>query len=86
MDLNEIAIFIKVVQLGSFSQAARVLGMPNSTVSSKITSLERRLGVTARPISTVAFMGWKNSALLNLKSRRLKVNLKDCYVLPPLMN
>ena len=46
MDLNEIAIFIKVVQAGSFTEAAKQLGMPNSTVSSKISSLEKRLGTT----------------------------------------
>ncbi len=46
MDLNEISIFIKVVQLTSFSQAARSLGIPNSTVSSKVSSLEKRLGMT----------------------------------------
>jgi DNA-binding transcriptional LysR family regulator len=46
MDLNEIAVFLKVVQAGSFSQAARQLGMPNSTVSAKVSALEARLGVT----------------------------------------
>lgn len=46
MDLNEIAIFVKVVQTGSFSAAAKQLAMPNSTVSAKISSLEKRLGVT----------------------------------------
>lgn len=46
MDLNEVMIFIKVVQAGSFTQAARQLGMPNSTVSSKVSSLEKRLGTT----------------------------------------
>lgn len=46
MDFNEVAIFIQVVQEGSFSQAARKLGMPNSTVSAKVSSLEKRLGVT----------------------------------------
>ena len=46
MDLNEIAIFIKVVETGSFTQAAKALGMPNSTVSAKISSLESRLGLT----------------------------------------
>lgn len=46
MDLNEIVIFIQVVQSGSFTQAAKKLGMPNSTVSSKISSLEARLGIT----------------------------------------
>lgn len=46
MDFNEVAIFIEVIQAGSFSQAAKKLGMPNSTVSAKISSLERRLGIT----------------------------------------
>ena len=46
MDLNEILVFTQVVQSGSFTQAAKRLEMPNSTVSSKIASLERRLGVT----------------------------------------
>lgn len=46
MDLNQIAVFIKVIQLGSFSLAARQLGMPNSTVSAKVSSLEKHLGVT----------------------------------------
>lgn len=46
MDFNEVAIFISVVQEGSFSQAAIKLGMPNSTVSAKVSNLEKRLGVT----------------------------------------
>ncbi len=46
MDLNEITVFVKVVQAGSFTKAARELGMPNSTVSAKISALEKRLGVT----------------------------------------
>lgn len=46
MDLNEIAIFVKVVQAKSFNLAAKELGIPNSTVSSKVSTLEARLGVT----------------------------------------
>lgn len=46
MDLNEIAVFVKVVQTGSFTLAARELKMPNSTVSAKVSALEKRLGVT----------------------------------------
>jgi DNA-binding transcriptional LysR family regulator len=46
MDLDGIAIFVKVLQTGSFSQAATLLGMPNSTVSAKVSALEKRLGVT----------------------------------------
>ena len=46
MDLGGIAIFVKVVQAGSFSGAARLLGVPNTTVSAKVARLEKRLGVT----------------------------------------
>jgi DNA-binding transcriptional LysR family regulator len=46
MDLDGIAIFVKVVQAGSFSGAARLLGVPNTTVSAKVARLEKRLGVT----------------------------------------
>jgi DNA-binding transcriptional LysR family regulator len=46
MDLDGVAIFVKVIQAGSFSLAAKLLGMPNSTVSAKVAALEKRLGVT----------------------------------------
>jgi DNA-binding transcriptional LysR family regulator len=46
MELDGVEIFVKVVQAGSFSGAAKALGMPNSTVSAKISALEKRLGVT----------------------------------------
>jgi DNA-binding transcriptional LysR family regulator len=45
-DLNEILVFSKVVQTGSFTQASKLLNMPKSTVSAKVSSLEKRLGVT----------------------------------------
>lgn len=45
MDLNEISVFAKVVQAGSFTGAARALHLPKSTVSAKVQSLERRLGI-----------------------------------------
>lgn len=46
MELDSIAVFVKVVQAGSFSKAATLLGMPNTTVSSKVAQLEKHLGVT----------------------------------------
>ena len=46
MDLDGIAVFVKVVQAGSFSRAAKLLNMPNSTVSAKVADLEKSLGVT----------------------------------------
>ena len=45
-NLNDIAVFVKVAQFMSFSRAARALGMPVSTVSRKVASLENQLGVT----------------------------------------
>jgi len=43
MDLNEIIVFARVVQAGSFTTAANQLGMPKSTVSRKVSELEERL-------------------------------------------
>src|SRR5688572_7793499 len=44
VDLNEVAVFVGVVQAGSFTAAARDLGMPKSTVSRRVSDLEARLG------------------------------------------
>ncbi|MGE0764285.1 MAG: LysR substrate-binding domain-containing protein [Bdellovibrionales bacterium] len=46
MDLNAALVFVKVIQAGSFSQAAKQLDMPISTVSAKVAALEKRLGVS----------------------------------------
>lgn len=46
MELDAIPVFVKVAQLGSFTQAAKALNMPNTTVSAKVAQLERHLGVT----------------------------------------
>lgn len=43
MDLNEMVVFARVAQAGSFTTAAAQLGMPKSTVSRKVTELEARL-------------------------------------------
>ncbi|WKE65502.1 LysR family transcriptional regulator [Gallaecimonas kandeliae] len=45
MDLNEIQVFTKVVEVGSFTAAGERLGMTKATVSRKIADLEERLGV-----------------------------------------
>jgi len=43
MDLNELVVFVRVVQAGSIRGAAEALGMPKSTVSRKLIELEERL-------------------------------------------
>lgn len=46
MDFNEAAVFVRVVQAGSFSAAAKQLSLPVSTVSTRVSRLEKRLGIT----------------------------------------
>jgi DNA-binding transcriptional LysR family regulator len=36
MDLDAIAVFVKVVEAGSLSAAARLMNMPKTTVSAKL--------------------------------------------------
>lgn len=45
MNLNDIKVFIKVVEAGSFAAASKGLNMPSTTVSRKLQSLEENLGV-----------------------------------------
>lgn len=45
IDFNEVVVFIKVVDSGSFSGASKTLGFPRSTVSRKVSQLETALGI-----------------------------------------
>jgi DNA-binding transcriptional LysR family regulator len=45
LDLNDIVVFARVIEAGSFTAAARLLGMPKTTVSRRIAALEREVGV-----------------------------------------
>ena len=44
-DLNHVEVFVRVVECGSFTAAAELLGMPKSSVSRKVSKLEEHLGV-----------------------------------------
>jgi DNA-binding transcriptional LysR family regulator len=46
MRIDEITVFVRVLEAGSFAAAARLLGMPTTTVSAKVAALEKRLGTT----------------------------------------
>ncbi len=43
-DFNALQVFVKVVQTGSFTAAARAFAMPKSTVSQRVAELEEQLG------------------------------------------
>jgi DNA-binding transcriptional LysR family regulator len=45
IDLNRIASFVRVVEAGSFTAAAKQLGLPGSSVSRAVAHLESDLGV-----------------------------------------
>jgi len=45
IDLNAVAIFVRIVETGSLSAAARMLNMPKTTVSKRLADLEESLGL-----------------------------------------
>jgi DNA-binding transcriptional LysR family regulator len=45
MDLNDLALFARVVESGSFTAAAKVLGLPKSSITRRIARLEGELQV-----------------------------------------
>ncbi len=45
IDLNRIAVFVRVVESGSFTAAAKLLELPVSSVSRSVANLEEELGV-----------------------------------------
>jgi DNA-binding transcriptional LysR family regulator len=51
-DLNALVVFAKVVDAGSFSEAARRLDIPVSTVSRRIAELEQSIGASLLERST----------------------------------
>lgn len=75
-DLNSLPVFVMVVELESFSAAARALKLPKSSVSRSIARLEANLGVrllerTSRQIRLtdegVAFHGYCQRVLAELR-------------------
>lgn len=58
VDLNDIRLFVAVVQAGSFSKAADLVNIPKSRLSRRISRLEADLGITLMD-------GSKRGVLLN---------------------
>jgi DNA-binding transcriptional LysR family regulator len=45
LDLNQVRAFVRVMETGSFTAAARTLGLPKSSVSRRVSALEKTLRV-----------------------------------------
>jgi DNA-binding transcriptional LysR family regulator len=45
MDLNDLVVFVQVVDHGGFAAASRALGIPKSTLSQRLSALEKAVGV-----------------------------------------
>ncbi|AEV85122.1 putative RuBisCO transcriptional regulator [Actinoplanes sp. SE50] len=54
LDLDDVAVFVQVVDCGGFTAAARVLRIPKSSVSRQVKRLEQRLGTQLLHRSTRA--------------------------------
>lgn len=83
VSLDAIAIFVEVVRARSFSEAARRLGIPKSTVSVRVAELEARLGValvhrTTRKVQATqageAYFASAERTLADLHSAEIEVS------------
>ncbi|MGH7002320.1 MAG: LysR family transcriptional regulator, partial [Alphaproteobacteria bacterium] len=54
-DLNDLCMYVQVVQRGGFAAAERALGVPKSKLSRRIALLESRLGVRLLQRSSRSF-------------------------------
>ena len=80
MDLNALVVFAKVAETNSFSEAARRLGIPVSTVSRRVAELENQLGVRLLDRST------RNLRLTDLGSEVLEHALRSVESVEAIQN
>ena len=76
-DLNDLLVFTRVVNAGSFTAAAVVLGLPKSTVSRRLSRLEERLGVRLLQRTTRKLNLTDAGRTLYVRSARIMSDLED---------
>lgn len=77
MDLSELESFIATVCAGSFSAAARGLGIPKSTVANRVDALETRLGTRLVERTTRAVRPTAEGSLLWQRGEALLQEARD---------
>jgi DNA-binding transcriptional LysR family regulator len=75
--LQELAVFIRAAERGSFSQAARELGLSQPSVSRIIHELEARLGVTLLLRTTRRITVTDAGALFLERAREILAGIED---------
>lgn len=76
-NVDEIQVFVKVVETESFTEAARALGMPKSTASRYVSRLEDRLGVRLLNRSTRRLRPTNVGAIYYQRCSRIVADLAD---------
>lgn len=76
-DRGEMEAFVRSVECGSFSAAARELGLSPSALSKLVTRLERSLGVRLLTRSTRAVAPTPEGTLFVARCRRILAELED---------
>lgn len=74
---NDLITFTRVVDAGSFSGAARLLGVPTSTVSRRVARLEARLGVRLLQRTTRRLSLTDAGRILHGRGERILAELAD---------
>lgn len=68
MDLNNLASFVRVVELGTISAAAAAEGVPKSTITRRVARLESEMGVELLRRSARSFTVTDDGRLLHQRS------------------
>ncbi|PRQ06947.1 LysR family transcriptional regulator [Enhygromyxa salina] len=77
MNLNDLASFVHVVELGTISAAAKAEGVPKSTISRRIARLEDELGVELLRRSARSFALTDDGRMLHARSVAAVQELSD---------
>lgn len=75
--IQDLALFVRVAETGSFSRAGRELGYAQPSVSRMISALEARLGVKLLVRTTRQVVPTEAGAVLLMRARQLLADVED---------
>jgi DNA-binding transcriptional LysR family regulator len=78
-ELHRMAVFVEVVERGSFSKAAKALGLGKSIVSAHVAALEKRIGAQLLTRSTRALALTQEGGVFHEHCRRMVSAAEDAF-------